>query len=291
MNSLRLPSYAKINLALLIKGKRGDGYHEIETLFQQIDLHDQIHLKTTAAAEVEFSCNRPELPGGMANLCVRAAYLLKLRAGVKSGVEIFLDKTIPAGAGLGGGSSNAAVVLLGLNKLWGLHWPPERLCDLAAELGSDAPFFIRGGLARGRGRGEQLTPIPFNWDAPIVVVFPGVTISTKWAYQQLNLNLTIKKKYIKLPHFKNRNFNNVEFYQDFKNDFEEVIFKHHPELFTIKNQLTESGAIYASLSGSGSSLFGIFRDGAAAESAQSALQTRYAVFNTRPTRWGYDQLN
>jgi len=291
MESLRLPSYAKINLALFIKGKRGDGYHNIETLLQQITLHDEIELKATPTAEIEFACSDAMVPGGMANLCVRAAYLLKLRAGTKPGADITLHKTIPAGAGLGGGSSNAAVVILGLNKLWNLNWPAARLRELAAELGSDVPFFIDGGAALGEGRGERLRIINIEWDLPIVVVFPVVPISTKWAYGQLNLNLTIRKKYIKLSHFKNRNFNDVEFYQGFGNDFEQVVFRNYPDLLLIKNRLKESGAIYASLSGSGSSIFGIFGDWGAASAAKSVFEERYPVFVTRPIRWGFEQLS
>jgi 4-diphosphocytidyl-2-C-methyl-D-erythritol kinase len=291
MNTLRLPSYAKINLALFVKGKRGDGYHEIETIFQQISLHDEIQLKVTEAAEVEFSCNKAEIPTGITNLCVRAAYLLKLEGGVKSGVEIALQKNIPVSAGLGGGSSNAAVVLLGLNKLWKLNWPREKLRELAVKLGSDVPFFIEGGTALGEGRGEILRNLNFDWELPIVVVFPKVAIPTKWAYDELNLSLTIRKKYITLPHFKNINFNNVEFYQGFKNDFEGVVFKKYPDLLEIKSRLKESGAIYASLSGSGSSVFGIFDNGEAANAAKSAFERRYPVFVTQPVKWGLEQLS
>lgn len=291
IDTLRLPSYAKINLALFIKGKRADGYHEIETLLQQITLQDEIELKATRAAEIEFTCSHPDIPGGMANLCVRAAYLLKLEAGVKSGVEMALHKTIPAGAGLGGGSSNAAVVLLGLNKLWQLNWPPEELRKLAAQLGSDAPFFIHGGSALAEGRGERLTHFEFDWDLPMVIVFPDFPVSTKWAYEQLNLSLTKRKKYIKLSRFKNRNFNNVEFYKDFRNDFEEVVYKRYPTLQMIKNELSALGAVYSSLSGSGSSLFGIFKDWETAKRAKSVFDDRYAVFLTRPVQWGYEQLN
>ncbi len=291
MNSLRLPSYAKINLALFVKGKRGDGYHDIETVFQQISLHDEIELKPTPGAEVEFACDNPDIPDGMANLCVRAAYLLKMRAGIKEGADIVLHKKIPSGAGLGGGSSNAAVVMLGLNKLWQLHWPADQLAELALELGSDVPFFINGGLALGEGRGERLTLVRCSWDLPIVLVYPGVSISTKWAYERLNLSLTIKKKYIKLTHFKNRNFNNVQFYQDFKNDFQKVVFETHPGLNHIKTELSELGAIYASLSGSGSSIFGVFSDEDAANAAKKVFTGRYEVFIAQPVKWGYEQLN
>lgn len=291
MDSLRLPSFAKINLALFVKGKRGDGYHDIETVFQQISLHDDIQLKPTSIAEVEFSCDNPDIPDGMANLCVCAAYLLKMHAGIKEGVDIVLHKKIPSGAGLGGGSSNAAVVLLGLNKLWQLGWPASKLADLSLELGSDVPFFIHGGAALGEGRGERLTHFLFDWSLPIVVVYPGVPISTKWAYEQLNLSLTIKEKYIKLAHFKNRNFNNVEFYQGFQNDFEAAVFKAHPVLNQIKNELNRLGAIYASLSGSGSSLFGIFSDENRAGAARDFFKGRYPVFDVRPIKWGYEQLN
>ncbi len=286
---LRLPSYAKINLALFIKGKRGNGYHEIETLLQQIDLKDEIEFRVTTNPEIAFFCNDPNLPSGKKNLCVRTAYLLKEFAGVQQGAEIRLTKVIPMGAGLGGGSSNAAVVILGLNKLWKLNLPPRKLMELAAQLGSDVPFFIHGGMAWAEGRGDILTWFDFDLDLPIVVVYPEVHVSTAWAYQHLNLDLTMKKKNIKLARFKNRNFNNVEFYKNFSNDFEAVVFKAHSILAEIKQRLLQRNPIFTSMSGSGSSLFAIFRTVSETVAAKAMFENQYRTFLVHPIRWGYKQ--
>jgi 4-diphosphocytidyl-2-C-methyl-D-erythritol kinase len=287
---LRLPSYAKINLALFIKGKRGDGYHEIATLLQQIDLKDEIEFCATDNPEIAFFCDHPDLSSGSSNLCVRAAYLLKEVTGFREGVEIKLTKVIPMGAGLGGGSSNAAVVLLGLNKLWKLNLLPRKLMELASRLGSDVPFFIHGGMAWAEGRGDILTWIDLGLDLPMLVVSPEVRVSTAWAYQHLNLDLTMKKKNIKLARFKNRNFNNVEFYKNFRNDFEAVIFKVHPILAEIKQRLLQQNTLFASMSGSGSSLFAVFRTVSEAIAAKALFENQYRTFLVRPLHWGYDQI-
>ncbi len=290
MNSIRLPSYAKINLGLVIKGKRGDGFHEIETLFLQVDLKDEIKIKRIKEPAVHFYCSHPELPAGGDNICVRAANLLIKNADIQNGVEIHLKKNIPIGAGLGGGSSNAAVVLLGLNKLWNLNLQHQQLLELAGQLGSDVPFFIRGGMALAKGRGEELSTFDTNFDLPILIIYPEIKIITKWAYDQLNLNFTMKKKSIKLAGFKDRKFNDVDFYDVFENEFEEIVFKRYPILKNIKKQINQRNPIFTSLSGSGSAIFGIFRREDEALEAKQIMQRQHSVFVTRPLKWGYEQL-
>lgn len=290
MNSLRLPSYAKINLGLIIKGKRSDGYHEIETILQQVDLNDTLEIKIHQEPEIIFSCDNPAIPSDDSNLCVKAANLLQHTADVKSGAEIKLSKIIPVGAGLGGGSSNAAVVLLGLNKLWGLKLPSKKLRELGSKLGSDVPFFIEGGTAIGRGRGEVLTPFILEDNLPILIVYPERSVSTQWAYAQLNLNLTLKEKNITFRTFEKGNLTNVSFLKSIRNEFEKVVFEEYPMLTQIKEKMYLNNAVFAGMSGSGSTIFGVFQN------KEEILRVRkkfeqYRTFLVQPIKWGYDQLN
>jgi len=290
MKSLSLPSFAKINLGLYITGKREDGYHEIETLLQQVSIKDVIELKTTDTPEISLTCDTASIPSDASNLCVRAAELLRKSISIKQGVDISLRKAIPSGAGLGGGSSNAAVVLLGLNHLWNLGLTAEQLCHLGVKLGADVPFFIEGGTAIAEGIGERLTSIDVEFGPHIVVIFPELTISTKWAYGQVNLDLTKKEKKLTLKSFKNRNFNKVQFFRSLKNEFEAVVFEKYPQLAAIKGRMYDGGASFASMSGSGSAMFSIF------DRYEQALETKdafenYRTFLAQPVRWGYDQVN
>lgn len=290
MDSLCLPAYAKINLGLSIKSKRADGFHEIETILQQIDLKDEIAIKLIERPEITFHCDAPGVPNDEANLCVRAATLLQQRQSVSLGADIILNKSIPVGAGLGGGSSNAAVTLLGLNKLWQLQLSTEELQHLASQLGSDVPFFIHGGAAIARGKGEQLEWFEPMFDFPILLVYPELAISTKWAYSQVNLDLTMTKKSIKLLQFKDNKYNRVELFEGLENQFEQFVFKKYPILRIIKEDLSQSGAIFSSLSGSGSVLFGVFKNENQLLEARKLFQNDFTVFVAKPIKWGHRQV-
>lgn len=287
MQTIKVPSYAKINLGLFILGVRDDGFHEIETILQQIDIKDEIEIKLTNSSKIDFSCDHPDLQEADSNLCVRAANLLKQTTGIQKGARIFLSKTIPMGAGLGGGSSNAAVVLLCLNKLWGLNLSVQELRAIASRLGADIPFFILGGTAVATGRGNLLRPAKSIGDQPIVVVFPGISVSTQWAYTQVNLNLTIKEKNTTLASFNDIDYDNKDFIKSLKNEFEEIVFAEYPLLEQIKKQINQSKAIFASMSGSGSAIFGIFEKEDDALEVRSFFQNEYPTFVTRPINWGY----
>jgi len=290
MTTLKLPSYAKVNLSLQVKGKRGDGYHEIESLIQQIDLKDEIELRLLEEERIAFSCDRADIPTDETNLCVRAAKLLAAFSSTRLGVAIKLTKRIPHGAGLGGGSSNAAVTLLGLNRLWRLNLEPDTLLKLGAQLGSDVPFFVVGGLARVRGRGERVEPLPGQLTRPILLVFPRIHIDTKWAYEQLNLSLTKSEKNITFSSFNSNNFNDVDFYKHARNDFESVVLTKFPVLAQIKEAMYANRAIYAGMSGSGSSMFGIFEDANAPSRAQRLFEKQYDAYVCHPVKWGYSDL-
>ncbi len=286
MNRIHLPSYAKINLGLIIKGQRDDGFHEIETLLQQISLRDHITLESKQDPGIVFYCDSQGVPQAD-NSCIAAAQLVSGIAGVERGLEITLKKVIPIGAGLGGGSSNGATVLLGLNKLWNLGLGSETLLDLAAQIGSDVPFFIRGGMALAQGRGEILTPCAAILNFTFLIVFPGVAIETKWAYEQANLNLTMNKKSCTLASFKDINFNNVDFSNAFHNEFEDIIFPNYPLVKKAKDAILACRPVFASMSGSGSSVFGIFQTDDQARQARESLRCEYDSFVVRSVAWGY----
>ena len=173
---MRVYSFAKINLALAVLGRRSDGYHDIETVFQAIDLSDELYF--SPSAEISLTCEGLPDVSEKDNIVWKAASLLAARIGERRGVAITLRKTIPSGAGLGGGSGNAAAALAGLRRFWNRDIADTDLFTVAAELGSDVPYFLMGGAALGRGRGEILTALPDFQPAHLVVIFPGTAVST-----------------------------------------------------------------------------------------------------------------
>ena len=292
MKSICLPSYAKINLGLSILGKRADGYHEIETILQQIAIKDEIVLEQSNNPEINLTCNDSGIPTNDSNLCIKAAQKFKQFTGITQGLKIKLHKTIPVGAGLGGGSSNAAVVLLGLNKLWNTELNPDQLEKMASDLGSDVPFFIKGGTAFAYGRGELLLAICQNSNQlKILVIFPGIHISTKWAYDNLNLSLTNMKKNINLSSFEKQVIDDLGFFHSLKNDFEEIVFSKYSILGKIKHHLYKNNAIYAGLSGSGSAVYGVFFENSDVLQAQKKVVSEFKTFITQFENWGYEQVN
>lgn len=277
---------AKVNLTLRVLNRRPDGFHELRTVLQTIALADRLKVtyRPRARSRVELSCNRPELAGDD-NLAARAARRL-LEAGKWPGaVEIDLEKRIPAGAGLGGGSSDAAAVLLALGKM--LRPRPSRaaLCEAAAELGSDVPFFLVGGRCVGVGRGEEVYPLPDPPRRWVVVLAPHQPVSTAQAYAALSESrraaLTpqaarniINSFYASIgaPHRNEKERRFAEAPPDlFANDFEQVIFRQRPELALWKDRLARSGADAAMLSGSGPAIFGWFADRGRAQAATETL--------------------
>lgn len=239
------PSYAKINWSLRITGRRSDGFHDLETIFQTISLHDDLTFRE--ADQLSLTCDDPTIPTDETNLVLRAARAVDARP-----VAIHLSKRIPAGGGLGGGSSNAAVTLRELGP------GRDDLPAIALSLGSDVPFFLVGGTAYATGRGEVLTPLPPMAGIPLLLVLPEERVLTKDAFARIT-------RY-SAPVGPNPRF------ESFTNDFEEPVFALLPRLHTLKQRLTDAGAFYAAMSGSGSTLFGAFdsptaRDAAAAQFA------------------------
>jgi 4-diphosphocytidyl-2-C-methyl-D-erythritol kinase len=259
MRELQLSSPAKVNLLLRIVGKRDDGYHDIETVLQTIELSDQVRLRR-AGHEIALTCDDPPLPPDRTNLAHRAASILLAHANTHCGIHIHLQKRIPVGAGLGGGSSNAATVLVGLTHLLDLSIPRSELIELAGTIGSDVPFFIEGGTTWATGRGDILHPLPSPPPLWLVIVYPGYPISSGWAYRM------VRKVSEKLPllyrevrdAFEGGDV--TEIGTLLMNDFEPVVYEHYPALAALKGDLTGQGAVAACLSGSGSSLFALVED-------------------------------
>jgi 4-diphosphocytidyl-2-C-methyl-D-erythritol kinase len=274
--SLRLPSFAKINWSLQILGKRPDGYHEVRTLLQTISLHDELYFELSSNAAISLSCDEPGIPTDNHNLIVRAANALQARYKVDQGARIRLEKRIPAKAGLGGASANAAVALLALAHLWRVEASAPALLEIAASLGADVPFFLVGGCALATGTGTTVSSLPepaANEVQHLVVITPNARVSTVEAYASLSsaaLTTTDPDPILSSSHNEANSRHSRPWplrdewknhLQDgLKNDFESVIFDIEPEIRRTKETLLQAGALGALLAGSGSSVFGIFAD-------------------------------
>jgi 4-diphosphocytidyl-2-C-methyl-D-erythritol kinase len=300
MNAWCLPAFAKVNLGLRILGKRPDGYHDLETYFLQIDLADKLFfekspdfLSTNKSRNVgmQLTCNMTDIPIDESNLCCRAYQLFCEAAGRQLSVRLHLEKNIPAGAGLGGGSSDAAVTLMALNCLFDLGLPDTILHRLAAQVGSDVPFFLTGGLCLGRGRGEIITPLPELPDFWILVITPPIVVSTAWAYQKYKIGLTNRQKSSTLSSFDFGRFGTLQLREVCQNDLAAGVFEAYPELASIRTRLEQSGALVASMTGSGSAVYGVFRTQQEAHDGQQFFQKDYTTHVTRPIRWGIRQVD
>jgi 4-diphosphocytidyl-2-C-methyl-D-erythritol kinase len=253
---LRVRALAKINLDLRVLGLRPDGYHELRTVFQTISLADTIDIAFTPgrkiSIEVEDGLGIPD------NLAARAARMALAAMCVTGRVQMRIDKRIPMGAGLGGGSSDAAAVLLALPVLAGRRVELPELCRLAEQLGSDVPFFLLGGRAVGIGRGSELFPLPDEPSLPGLLVVPAVHVSTPEAYRRLSPRLTSESQQNKIFSFQSRTWNGVG-REPACNDFEAVVFEQHRSLARLKKRLVGAGASVAMMTGSGAGVFGLFR--------------------------------
>jgi len=245
---------AKLNLGLKVLHKRPDNFHELRTVFQTISLADTIHISFTPSRETSIRLEAEiDIPD---NLIVRAAQMVMDASNAKGHVEFKLDKKIPMGGGLGGGSTDAAAVLLALPALTGRMLPLETLTELGAQLGSDVPFFLLGGTALGIGRGTELYPLPELPAHHALVVAPHLHVSTPDAYRALNRKLTLDLPFQYISSFQSRVWSLGEQYCE--NDFQAVVFEQYPHLKSIQRKLRKLGANPAMLTGSGAALFGVF---------------------------------
>lgn len=273
-------SPAKINLCLHVLGKRPDGYHDLAMLMQSLDFGDTVEIELTDRCnEVSVLCPGVELPDGQENIAARAARRMLALSNKKVGVKIVIEKKIPVAAGLGGGSSNAATTLMGLNKLLGLHFPKNDLMAEGVKLGADVPFFIFGDRAWATGIGDQLQSVPPLPDAWYVLINPGISISTAWAYQ--NLGLTAPGILTKLPRFLTTIDDLATILE---NDLERVTIKRYPLLAEIKEKLIKLGAKGSLMSGSGSTIFGLFDKEVQALAAAESLRnnSNWRIITTKP---------
>ncbi len=264
---MNILSPAKINLFLHILRKRRDGYHELMTLMCCVTLYDVLSIER-GYKNISISCTDPEIPTDSKNHAYRAADLFLKKLNVKDGVEIYIDKKIPSGAGLGGGSSNAATVLSGLNILYGNPFALSEIMEMGLEIGADVPFFLFKKPSVATGIGNKLVEYPFKIPYKVLVIYPGFGVSTKDVYNNLNLRLTNCKKKPKRLIFK-QEFNS----ELLCNDLESVTASRYPEINEIKEALLRTGAKGAIMSGSGSSVFGLFPDYDSAARAKDVLST------------------
>lgn len=265
-----LPSFAKINLHLRVIGRRKDGFHELCTIFQTVSLADDLILEP--ADKISLECNDSSIPSGNENLIVRAAELLRSRFGTKVGIRATLTKRIPVFGGLGGGSSNAAVALLGLRNLWQLEISDADLAAFARELGADVPYFLVGGTAVGTGTGADVIAINEFCHDKIVIVTPGEEVSTREIFEKLqapsltkegsNRNLIVCRKWAENANIRQ---------EPLRNELEPIVFRMFPEIERARDRLIELGASQAGMSGSGGSVYGFFENELTRQTALEAL--------------------
>lgn len=272
-----LPSYAKVNLSLRVFGRRGDGFHELCTVFQTVSLHDDLtftqQVNGLSIANVTLTCSDRTIPTDGRNLIIKAADALRDRFQINEEAEIHLEKRIPSPGGLGGGSSNAATALIGLAKLWNIPIGCDELTEIAECLGSDVPFFLHGGTALGTGRGERIDPLDDFPAKFLAIVTPDLDIPTRPVFEALNapnLTLPAPESILNVCRF---DVNSVDFLRSaMKNDLESVVFEAFPEVERVKHTLLELGAVHAGMSGSGASVFAIFDKEETRQTALKALE-------------------
>ncbi len=281
MHPLSIKAFAKINLGLLITGKRSDGYHTLETLFAPINWYDT--LQFAESPQISMSCSNVALPLDDNNLCIKAAKALQQFAGIDKGVAMTLYKEVPFGAGLGGGSSDAATVLRVLNSLWDINASSADLHSVAVKLGADVPYFLEmTGLAYAQGIGDELEDLGLTIPYFIVTVFPEENISTVWAYK--NFYTRFDRTVPDLKHAAEEfcHFGKKEVCSLFENDFESAVFDHFQNVRDVKTFLLNAGALFASLSGSGSAVFGLFEHESDAVAAMKHCSGSYRMSLTPP---------
>jgi 4-diphosphocytidyl-2-C-methyl-D-erythritol kinase len=277
MASITLRAFAKINLSLRINDARPDGFHDVQTILQAIDLFDRVKCEKRRGP-FQIRCDMPELPTDRTNLVWKAAQLLWAtsgRSGELRDARVTLQKNIPLKAGLGGGSSDAAATLLGLRRLWKLRIPDEELHMLASKLGSDVPYFLVGGTALGLGRGDVVYPLEQLPRYHVVLVIPPFGVATADAYRWLDEG---RAKGVRPLFLSNSDEHNKKrgltpfFVAPLVNDLEPTVIARYPVIGQLKQRLTDRGAMIAAMSGSGSTVFGVFKSAAVANAAARALK-------------------
>lgn len=273
-------AYAKINLGLYVIARRPDGYHDIETVFCRIGLADRIAF--APASDIRVTSSSPETPSNEANICYKAAKMLRDHFGGNEGVHIHIAKEVPVGAGLGGGSADAALVLKELPAFWQKDLDAAHQSRIALALGSDVPYFLHPGAAVGRGRGEQLEYFPLDIPFAVLLCHPNIHVATSWAYNQMTPGSGRRPDHLRTVVTEGMR-NPAILRQQLRNDFESVVFEAYPEIRELKTLMLDAGAAFALMSGSGSTVFGLFEDEPAAEQLARQFAGRgYRAFVTPP---------
>ncbi|MFH1755945.1 MAG: 4-(cytidine 5'-diphospho)-2-C-methyl-D-erythritol kinase [Candidatus Latescibacterota bacterium] len=263
---------AKVNLALKVLYKRGDGYHEIETILQSVDLFDELNIEFTQDGRIAITCTDPDIPTDDKNICWKA--VLGMRQMVPGlGARIHIRKQIPHSAGLGGGSSDAGAVIMAANEVFDLNLPAKKLEQVAISVGSDVPFMLYGGTMLGRGRGEKLTRLENLKKCYFLIVKPPVDISTSWVYENINFRLTRGRYRLNLKQVNTILAHFPKIAMSFKNDLEDVVCPAFPQISGILDRLLSCDPSFAAMSGSGSAVFAIFEN----EGKASGLADRFSM--------------
>jgi len=267
---MRVKAFSKINLGLEVLKKRDDGYHDIRTLFQSISLHDSIEVDLYSSDKIVVNGSDKSISWGKENLVYKAAYIMKEQAMTDKGIHIHVQKNIPAGAGLGGGSSDAAVTLLALNKILGLNLRKDELKEFGKGLGADVPYFFEGGLCIGTKRGDEISLIDDLPKLFCLLVLEGTSVSTRSVYKSFGESLTSRDKESKIIEFlSTRELGGLE------NDLEETVFQLHPQIEDVKHLVMKTEPVLSLVSGTGSVVFGIFKSEEKARSAVKRIEKAY----------------
>jgi len=279
---LRVRSYAKINWILEIFGRRDDGYHELRTVLQTVDLFDTLIITDSTTGKIEIECDSPEVPTDATNLVYKAVQMVAGRTGHDVGVHIRIEKRIPVAAGLGGGSSNAAATVLALEKLWDVKLRPQDLFEIGTALGSDVPFFFFGGTAVGIGRGNEVYPVEDTNSPHLLLANPGVFVSSRDAYNGLDSALTSKNPVAIMS------FALLTPYAHYlpptvtRNDLEQSVLPRWPQIAEVKRRLQRTAASNVAMSGSGATVFAVYDSADARDQAADDLaETGWRIIRTR----------
>jgi len=273
MQSLTLSSPAKLNLRLDVLGKRSDGYHELLMLMERVNLEDEIEIKVVEKA-LSVTCDDPAIPEGEGNIAFRAVKEILAYSSRNIGVEVNIKKRIPLASGMGGGSSNAATVIKGVNQLLKLKLPRDKLMAIGAKLGADVPFFLFEGPAIASGIGDQLKKIKKIPKMTFVIINPGIPVSTEWVYKNLGSNGNGHNGHQKLDEVPSAFNTKRDVVKVLNNDLEKITIKEYPVIAEIKKLLLNYGAMASQMTGSGPTVFGIFPDRAVVEKAFNKIEHR-----------------
>ncbi len=279
---LTVKAAAKVNLYLEVLGKRNDGYHEIESIMQSVTLYDRLVFRPLRREIIIWSDN-PKIPSGEENFCYQAAELFLKKTKIKRGVQVEIHKSIPEKSGLGGGSVDAAATLWGMNKLFGTEIPLFDLSELARCLGADVPFCLKGGTSLVRGKGDTIIPLPPIRDGWLVLLDPGIPISTSWVYEKIRVGLTKKRLSAKLLTNMAKKQDLLGINISLYNRLEEVVLKKFPLIKVIKEEMIKAGAREAVMTGSGSVVFAVAKRKEDGERILSKLKKRGRVYLVQPT--------